>query len=201
MLAYVSRFEPSVQEAATRVDLLPSIAAGDREAVAACVDRYGALLFGMALRMCANRSDAEDAVQEAFLELWRFAGRFDPTRASEKTFVMMVARRRLIDRRRADARNIVRAVPEAALNRIPADDHVRMELSSEARLAERALATLPDERQRVLRMSIYDGLTHDQIAEETKIPLGTVKSHVRRGLQAVRDLVLDSRQTARRTEK
>ncbi len=95
--------------------LLPRIAAGDPDAVQACIRRYGGLVWSLALRMSRSREDAEDAVQEIFISLWKSADRFDPSRATEVTFIAMVARRRLIDRRRAAQRR----PEEATLNLYP----------------------------------------------------------------------------------
>src|SRR5438132_13118196 len=99
----------------TTEDLLPRVARGDGVAVEQCVDRYGGLIWQIALRFSATRADAEDAVQEVFIDLWKSAARFDPTRASETTFVAMIARRRLIDRKRAHDR-APKQVPEKKLD-------------------------------------------------------------------------------------
>ena len=170
--------------------LLTRIAAGDQSAVPACVARYGPLVWTLAHRRLRNTADAEDAVQEVFIDLWRSADRFDPRVAEEITFVAMIARRRLIDRVRKDARQ-----PSAA----PLDGHDgppavdpggpvgdRLELGEEARLAAEQLERLPTDAQRVLRLSIFDGLSHGEIAARTSLPLGTVKSHIRRGLDTLR---------------
>lgn len=133
----------------------------------------------------------EDAVQEIFLELWRCAYRFDPGRASESTFVAMVARRRLIDRRRRLAR-------EAEISFTPIEDlHLtdravendRIGTQDEAARAAAALGTLRPEQQQVLRLSVFQGLSHQHIAESLQIPLGTVKTHIRRGLMRIRELL------------
>jgi RNA polymerase sigma factor (sigma-70 family) len=80
--------------------LLQQIAGGDPGAVPDCIDRYGALIWGLARRLSSSPSDAEEATQEIFLWIWRHAARFDPSLGSEKTFIAMIARRRLIDRLR-----------------------------------------------------------------------------------------------------
>lgn len=167
-------------------DFLPRVARGDASAVEQCIDRYGALIWSIARRFCANPADAEDAVQDVFIALWRNADRFDPERASEVTFVAMITRRRLIDRRRSAKRQGTPA-PDADLLSLPSRDDLRMESASDAKIADQVIRELPEERRHVLSLAIYEGLTHDQISDETGLPLGTVKSHVRRGLLSVRE--------------
>ena len=172
--------------------LLPQVARGDRAAMQRCIDRYGGLIWAIALRTLRNQAEAEDATQDAFIALWKSAGRFDPTRASEKVFVAMIARRRIIDRRRS-AKRAERPGSEAELANLANLDHLKMERSSEASRAAQALLDLPEDLQRVIRLAVFDGLTHDEIAASTGIPLGTVKSHVKRGLLAVREALLGSK--------
>jgi RNA polymerase sigma-70 factor (ECF subfamily) len=169
---------------AVRPPLLPRVAAGDPAAVRDCLARYGGLVWGLARRLAP---DPEDAVQDVFIELWRAAGRFDPAVAAESTFVAMIARRRLIDRRRKLGRR-----PKS--EGLPADVPARsgpcpVELADDAAAAARALAELRPEQQEAIRLAVCGGLTHEEVAERTGQPLGTVKSHVRRGLRRVRDLL------------
>jgi len=167
--------------------LLGRAAAGDDSAVKACLARFGPVVWGLALRMSPTRADAEDAVQDIFLDLWTHGARYDATRASEEAFVAVIARRRLIDKRRHAARRPSLAPIEQATEAIsPADS---AELVAEAGLAARAMRSLPDEQREVLRLSVAQGLTHDEIAAQTGMPLGTVKSHARRGLIRIRSLL------------
>ena len=171
--------------------LLPRIASGDQSAVPECISRYGGLIWTLARRRLASREDAEDVVQEVFVDLWRSADRFDPQVAEEITFVAMIARRRVIDRLRRGAKRHTASIDEAGATPVPepAGDAAvgrLLELGEEARLADEHLAQLKPEEQQVLRLSIYDSLTHTAIAEHTGLPLGTVKSHIRRGLDSLR---------------
>ena len=172
--------------------LLPRIAGGDQSAVQDCIDRYGGLVWTLARRRLASREDAEDAVQEVFVDLWRSADRFDPRMGEEITFVAMITRRRVIDRlRRRTGLPETASIDEAgAVEAVdPAGDTPvgrRLELGEEARVADEHLEQLQLHEQRVLRLSIYDGLSHSAIAECTGLPLGTVKSHIRRGLESLR---------------
>lgn len=169
--------------------LLQRVAGGDTQAMRECIDRYGGLVWSLARRTNPTETEAEDAVQDIFIDIWRSAGRFDPAVASETTFVAMIARRRLIDRRRRAGREPGREPigdPEAAAG----DGHApREDVREEASLASRALESLSPEQQRVLRLSIFQGLSHERIARATGIPLGTVKTHARRGLLRVREIL------------
>ena len=91
---------PSEQTPTVSPPILPRVAAGEPTALAECMERYGGLVWSIALRLTGSRADAEDAIQEIFIDLWKSAARFDGAVASEKAFVAMIARRRLIDRRR-----------------------------------------------------------------------------------------------------
>lgn len=169
--------------------VLQRIASGDSGAVQECIDRFGGLVWSLARRFCFNPSEAEDAVQEIFLDVWKSAGRYDPSVASEATFVAMIARRRLIDRRRRSGRepSMMELQPGASGGDEPAVS--APELAEDAQAALRALESLRPEQQRVLRLSIYQGLSHERIAEATGLPLGTVKTHVRRGLIRIREIL------------
>lgn len=170
--------------------LLHLVASGDAQAVRALEDRYRGLVWSLVRRFCFEPADAEDAVQEIFIDLWRSAHRFDPAVASEATFVAMIARRRLIDRRRRVGRTaattpLTDAVRTAAVSSNPQTDEVQ----EQVRAARQALSTLRPAQQEVLRLSLYHGLSHERIAEATGLPLGTVKTHVRRGLMRVREIL------------
>jgi RNA polymerase sigma-70 factor (ECF subfamily) len=169
--------------------LLQRVAAGDETAVRECLDRYGALVWSLARRMSPSQQDAEDAAQEIFLELWRKAPRFDPSIASETAFVAMIARRRLIDRRRAAQRR-PEDVGNIAVEPIDEGAERRGEVCAEATFAARAMETLRPEQRQVLVLAACHGLSHEEISSSTGMPLGTVKTHVRRALMHVRDALL-----------
>lgn len=169
--------------------LLERIAAGDPRAVDECLDHYGGLIWSLARRFSPVYADAEDAVQEILLGVWRSASRFDPRVASEAAFITTIAKRRLIDRhrrrgRRLDARPIEE---ESAIVARTASDSV--EVQEEAERVRAVMGKLRDEERRVLEMSLVDGLTHSQISEGTSLPLGTVKTHARRGLNRLREML------------
>ncbi|MCC7055335.1 MAG: sigma-70 family RNA polymerase sigma factor [Gemmatimonadaceae bacterium] len=168
--------------------LLPRIAAGDEGAVRACVERYGALVWSLARRWGPEPSDAEDAVQEIFIDLWRTASRYDASRTTEAGWVAMIARRRLIDRARKRERlPVLEALPEDY--DVAGEDERDLDREWRAEQARAVLRELPPAQRRMLELSLLHGRTHDEIARDTETPLGTVKSHIRRGLQRARDLL------------
>jgi RNA polymerase sigma-70 factor (ECF subfamily) len=179
------------------VDTLQRVAAGDATAVREVLDLYSGLVWALARRFSTTQADAEDAVQEIFLDVWKCAGRYDAAVASEATFIAMIARRRLIDRRRRASRRIgtVEATDASTppAEGVDADAGGRSQVSEEAGIASRALQALRPEQQQVLRLSVLQGLSHESIAEATGLPLGTVKTHIRRGLIRVRELIEHSR--------
>jgi RNA polymerase sigma-70 factor (ECF subfamily) len=158
------------------------ISEGDRAAVRECISRHGGLVWSLARRFCGGLGDAEDAAQEVFIALWTNAARYDPAVASETTFVAMIARRTLIDRRRRQARRPSPGPLPADLAADAPGPPEWLERADEAGRAARALEALGDDQRRVLTLSIYRGMTYDQIARATGLPLGTVKTHARRGL-------------------
>lgn len=148
---------------------------------------YGGLVWSLARRMLRNSGDAEDAVQEIFLDIWKNAGKFDPAKSSETTFVAMIARRRLIDRLRYSKRRVAADPLDDIVNE-PADrSDKKIQITVEAEQASRALNSLRPEQRQVLQLSIVQGLSHQEIAEATGMPLGTVKTHARRGLMLARE--------------
>lgn len=172
---------PAAADVAAEAPLLPRIALGDELAVREFLRRYGGLVLALSQRMSSSESDAEDACQEIFLDLWKVAGTFDPARGREVTFVAMIARRRLVDRYRA-ARN--------ASPRDTARDLVlrpeRVEAHADAQVAMAALGELAEWHQQTIILAACYGLSHGEIATELRMPLGTVKSAIRRGLERLK---------------
>jgi len=169
------------------VGTIQRVAQGDPAAVEQCIARYGGLVWTLARRMTATNADAEDAVQEIFLQLWQQAERYDHTRGSEACFVTMIARRRLIDRLRRTGR---RPKTELLVEAPAAPSDVEsLAIAEEAALAREQMKQLkPDERS-VLHLTLEGGLSQTAVAEKLELPLGTVKSHARRGLHRLRELM------------
>ncbi len=164
---------------------LARLARDEPGAAEACVDAYGPLVRGLARRLLPEGADVDDLLQDVFVELWRSAGTFDPARASDRGFVAMIARRRIIDRRRHGERRID-TVPLAPTRDRATDDHERTVGRVAAAPALRALDRLPEERRRWIVMAVVEGYSHRDIARATDTPLGTVKSGIRRGLHDMR---------------
>jgi RNA polymerase sigma-70 factor (ECF subfamily) len=179
--------------------VLQRIAAGDSTAVRECIDQFGALVWSLARRLSRTAADAEDATQEIFLDIWRSAARFDASQGSEKVFIAMIARRRLIDRlRKTTAEPPMDPVEVLEYVTWP-DPGTASEISQEAEQAMRALAELRPEQRQVLELGLLHGLSQSEIATRLSMPLGTVKSFMRRGLIRVREFmnIADERVTAR----
>jgi RNA polymerase sigma factor (sigma-70 family) len=168
--------------------LLERIAAGDPSAVEGCLEKYRGLVWSLARRLLGNYADAEDAVQDIFIDLWRHAGRFDAAISPESAFVATVARRRLIDRqRRLHWRETAPLAEEPAA---PAAEFAEeLEKREESQRTRRMFEQLRPQERRVLELSYDAGLSQQEIAEVTKLPVGTVKTHTRRGLQRLRQLL------------
>ena len=169
--------------------ILQRIASGDNTAVQTCLSKYGGLVWSLARRMSANTDDAEDAVQEIFVDVWKNAARFDETQSSETTFIAMIARRRLIDRLRYANRRISADSIEDMVSEPQNNAAEQMQTNIEAKDAARALQQLRPEQRQVLQLSIVQGLSHQEISDVTGIPLGTVKTHARRGILQVREFL------------
>ena len=179
--------------------LLPRIASGDAAAVEAFLDAYGALVSGLARRFVQDSAERDDAVQDVFVDLWKNAARFDASRSSEPAFVTMVARRRLIDRSRRKGRRAQTEDLEAAGEVASVEPGVveRVEAADEAARAREALGHLRPEERRVLELSIWEGMSQTEIAAQLEMPLGTVKTHARRGMIRVRESLERSSTPAR----
>lgn len=173
----------------TALPLLPRIALGDELALRECLTRYGGLVASLSRKYLRNPSEVDDACQEIFVALWKNASAFDATRASEATFVAMVARRRLIDRLRASKARIDPYDTEQFV------DAESIERNIDAKAAVEGLESCSAEQRKVIVLASH-GHTHSEIAEAMAIPLGTVKSHYGRGIELVKR-ALEKRTTKR----
>lgn len=168
---------------------LERVAAGDPAAVREVIERYGDLVWSLARRFTGSDADAEEAVQEIFVHLWRKAGQYDPSMGNETTFVSVLTRRLLIDRWRRSARAPrPRELDDGTTpdGRAAADGSPG-ELSELARRARREFDQLTDDVKLPLRLSIEFGYPHTAISRITGVPLGTIKTRIRSGLTQIRD--------------
>lgn len=164
--------------------LMVLVQEGDEQAFARLYDALASIVFGAVRRVVRDPEMAEDVTQEAFVELWRTAARFDPARSSVSTWAVTIARRRAVDRVRKEQSQRDR-IDRLAVRRpevAPEPDESAV-ASLDAERIEGALADLPDEQETVLRLAFMDGETHAEIAARLDLPLGTVKGRVRGGLK------------------
>ena len=169
--------------------LMARIAAGEQQAVEELYDRFGGLVFKIARQLLPTAAEAEDAMQEVFLRLWRTAERFDPERAKLVTWVILLSRRHVIDRlRRKNSRPKTVAAPTELLGEAPSEPPKveQQELGSALR---QAIATLPQMQRVVIEKAYFQGFTLREVSVQLNLPLGTVKSALSRGLARLRDRV------------
>ncbi|XZE36147.1 RNA polymerase sigma factor [Pirellulaceae bacterium SH501] len=171
----------------SNASILQRIAMREEAAFEECVHRYGALVWSLAKRFTATRADAEDAVQEIFVEIWQKAHRWESEKSAETTFITMIARRKLIDRFRKSNRSLeVSSLGfEAELPAV--DSNVQIEIKDESEKALECMERLNAVHRDVLRRSIQSGDSHSRIAEQLGLPLGTVKTYARRSLIQLRE--------------
>ena len=182
---------PVPADSTIAVHLIQRVANQDRAAFSQLYERFSTLVFTLAMRMLKARSDAEDLLQEVFVQVWRQARGYSAERGSPEAWIINIARSRAIDKSRA-----IRRIENSFLL---TDDPARAESSdsaessraaSESRLTmNTALANLPDTLRRVLELAYFDGLTQTEIAQRLAEPLGTVKTRMRSGIQRLREIV------------
>ena len=171
--------------------LIQQVAKQDRGAFSQLYDRFSTLVFTLAMRMLKARSDAEDLLQEVFVQVWRQAQNYSAERGSPEAWIINIARSRAIDK----IRSIRRMQKSFVLTDDPAraESHENVESSaaeSETRLTmNSALANLPDPQRKVLELAYFDGLTQNEIADRLAEPLGTVKTRMRSGIQKLREIL------------
>lgn len=173
------------------VQLIQRAAAQDREAFSQLYDRFSSLVFSLAMRMLRAQSDAEDLLQEVFMQVWRQAGSYSQERGSPEAWIINIARSRAIDKlraiRRRDKSFVLTDDPAAA----ESPDNVESAVGeSEAKLAmNSALANLTEAQRRVLELAYFSGLSQTEIAEHLAEPLGTVKTRMRAAIQRLRGIL------------
>ncbi len=167
------------------------VAADDQEAIAFLYDRFGSLIYRMAYQSMPTRADAEDAVQEIFVRLWRTAKRYDPKRAALVTWVMLISRRHLVDKlRRNQARRRSSSLETAQVDTFRAAPELsRMEQDERFGAVLSRVNTLPELQRMVVTRAYLGGQTLRQIGEELHTPIGTVKSALSRALLRLRERV------------
>jgi RNA polymerase sigma factor (sigma-70 family) len=170
--------------------LVALVARSDESALAELYDRVGGTAYGLAYRVLRDEALAEDAVQEAFLGLWRSAGSFIPERAKASTWILTLVHRRAVDlvrreqRRRAEP---LEGTPEPAVG--SAEEAAWLRLDRER--VQSALAQLPDQQREAIELAYYGGYTQSELADRLGQPIGTIKSRMFAGLTRLRELLED----------
>lgn len=169
--------------------ILERMAAGDGDALRELYDLHGRAVYSLAVRILRSQPDAEDIVQEVFVQAWRQAARYDATRGTVVGWLLMQAKSRSIDRLRARKARPEQADdaqrPEPVDTGVSAD--VQVVRVEQAQRVKEALERLPVLQKTALELAYYEGLTHVEIAEQLEQPLGTVKTRIRQGLLKLRD--------------
>ncbi|HYW31219.1 MAG TPA: sigma-70 family RNA polymerase sigma factor [Gemmatimonas sp.] len=180
------------------LELVSAMAGGDERAASTLYDRHGAVMFGLAIRMVGETADAEEVVLDAFSQAWRDAARYDTSRGTVAGWLTTIARTRALDLIRSRGRRVRMAETAAAASDAPVamgegfPDADRMVTDSErSRAIALALRTLPDPQRRAIELAFFEGLTHHEVAERLREPLGTVKTRIRLGMQKLRDSLGD----------
>lgn len=191
----MSTAEPSSGPDAARsklIDALQAVAQQDRAALRQLYDMTSAKLFGICLRISNDRDAAEDILQDVYIKVWNRAGRFDAGRASPITWLCAIARNSAIDWRRASGR--VTTAPEEAAFAI-ADTRMRadqtIEQDQETTRIHQCIDTLEERQATAIRAAFFDGLTYADLSARMDVPLGTMKSWMRRGLQRLKGCLGD----------
>jgi RNA polymerase sigma factor (sigma-70 family) len=170
--------------------LIALAARGEEPALAALYDRYGRVAYGLALRVLRDATLAEDAVQEAFLAVWRSAHRYVPERSKPSTWILTFVHRRAVDlvrreeRRRADQLTDAESIVGGMV-----DEEAWLGLERER--VQAALQQLPDQQREAIELAYYGGFTQSELAERLGQPLGTIKSRMFTGLARLRELLTE----------
>jgi RNA polymerase sigma-70 factor (ECF subfamily) len=161
--------------------LIGRLVAGDAQALCDIYDRYASLVNALALRILRDAAEAEDVVQEVFVQIWRQASRFDPSRGSAEAWLCTIARTRALDRLR---RRAARREEPSESAPVPATLAPRNE---DALAVRKALGALSADQRRALELAYYEGLTQTEIATHLGEPLGTIKTRIRTAMIRLRE--------------
>ncbi len=174
--------------------LLTRVAAGCPHSFAILYDRFAAALYGIALGMMRDHAEAQEVLQDSFITAWKNAGLYDPSLGKASTWLIHLTRNTAIDRirrkrRRGKLLDQIAVEPRCSPDSISPDSPL---IEAEvAREMIRLLKTLPDDQRTALELAFYDGLTQVEIAQRLHLPLGTIKSRIRRAMDRVRSLAVD----------
>ena len=171
-------------------ELMRLVAGGDSRAFELVYERHSTVAFSLAYRICGVRAAAEEVTQEAFLAIWRSGARYDSRRGSVRTWLLGIVHNRAIDHlRRGTVHERLRAVESEAADYLEAPERTEVEAArrEEARAVRTLLHELPGQQRTVIELAYFGGFTHAEIAQMLEVPLGTVKSRIRLGLDRMRE--------------
>lgn len=172
------------------IDLLHAVARHDEAALADLYERYRIILYSLILRILHDREEAEDVLQETFIQVWRRAADFDEARGRAFTWLVTIARSRALDRLRSLGSRQRVATEAAAVTPTESSDAADEALGTEqGSIVRRALAELPEDQKRALYLAYFEGLTQSEIATRLGNPLGTVKTRMRTGMIKLREVL------------
>jgi RNA polymerase sigma-70 factor (ECF subfamily) len=176
--------------------LVALVARGDEDALAELYDRVSRIAYGLALRVLRDERYAEDAVQEAFLQVWRRAATFRADRAKASTWILTLVHRRAVDLVRREERRQTDTLTEEATADVASTESTDEAawLRFERERVQAALRELPDGQREALELAYYGGFSQSELAERLGVPLGTIKSRMFAGLTRLREILDDSRQ-------
>lgn len=171
------------------VSAISKVAKGDRTALREVYDRTSAKLFGLCVRILGDTNEAEDTMQEIYLTVWQRAGSFDPARSSPITWLTVIARSRAIDRLRSSGRSrSVLPIENASEVRDPSPDAVTLlEAGQDASRLNGCVEELDQREAQAIREAFFGGMSYPQLAERAGVPVGTMKSWIRRSLIKLRE--------------
>ncbi|MEX0680486.1 MAG: sigma-70 family RNA polymerase sigma factor [Balneolales bacterium] len=184
--------------------LLTRIAEGDEEALARLYDLYSGILFGLIRTIVKNSETAEDLLQEIFLLIWKRAASFDPSKGSVYTWLITLTRNKSIDKIRSKSYRMQQqhlsdeqAMPFSILVSNEKSPHESMWLDEKTEIIKNALNKIPAKQRKVIEIAFYEGLSQSKISEMYHIPLGTVKTRMRQGLEKLQVLLKNSEEMLR----
>lgn len=182
-------------DANEEIELMKRIKSRDAKALAELYDGYNRLLFGMILSIVKSRTEAEDILQEVFINIWQKADMFNENRGNVFSWIVTLTRNRAIDRIRSkgykNQQKTSASIDNPAI-KLKGDHYDPLEttiFSDRAKLVKKALQEIPEKQSKVLKIAYYKGLTQSEISEHLKIPLGTVKTRMRQGMLKLKDIL------------
>jgi RNA polymerase sigma-70 factor (ECF subfamily) len=177
------------------VDLLSRIGRGDETAMVELYDRTSGVIFRLACRLLRDAGAAEEVVHDVYMHVWRKAAEFNPARGTPTSWLLLIARSRTLDRLRSRRayryEQTLGDVPSTAFS-IESKLEQSLMCQQSAQYLQYALSQLPEQQRQLIEMGFFQGLSHQEIAEKTGEPLGTVKTRIRSGITRLRDLLTSS---------